>query len=294
MDPKPEINVPLLQRKSRIATRAAIFFFFLLAFFWSVSAFFIWLFLGGATYSLFLSWYFNSQGRTQRAEDSQKTAIHSETAPSVMLSTRVKVYLFAVLGIVIVGILARMIISSPADGVADDDTNQSDNSRGGNIDTLTNRGNELYNQGNYDSALIYYNRALAIDEGNQYAMYNKALVYYSKKDYNRAMPILRACLRQHSDYGEAWWLIGDVHYDRKNIDSARICFDRAYQSGLRNGDFLQLMASVYEKENTSRAIELYRESLSQDSTLVEGYRKLTKLDPSNSGEYMSMLARWKK
>ena len=200
---------------------------------------------------------------------------------------------------VVISTIVILSVSSSSDNEdtpteTDQEVNPGDESvpnKSGSVDALTNRGNELYSQGEYDSALIYYNRVLAFDARNQYAMYDKALVYYAKKDYNRCVPILRACIRQYPDYGEALWLFGDVFYDRNNLDSAKICFDRAYATGLRTGSFLQLMASVYENENLSRAIELYKESIQQDSTLIESYRKLSMLEPSSAEEYSNAMKR---
>jgi tetratricopeptide (TPR) repeat protein len=141
--------------------------------------------------------------------------------------------------------------------------------------------------------LNYYNRVLAVDPENQSAQYDKALVYYAKKDYRRPVPILLNCLDQHPDYGEAYWLLGDVYLDSHNPDSAKICFDRAYLKGIRNGGFLQLMASFYEKESKFKAAELYRESIQQDSTLVDSYRKLIELDPDRAEEYQQLVRKWR-
>ena len=88
--------------------------------------------------------------------------------------------------------------------------------------------------------------------------------------------------------------MGDVYYDRNNPDSAKICFDQAYKNGLRNGSFLQLMASLYENLNRNRATELYKLSLGKDSTLIGSYRKLAELDPSNAERYQTMLRKWSK
>ena len=162
------------------------------------------------------------------------------------------------------------------------------------IDVLTNRGNEFYNQGKHDSALFYYNRVLTIDPSNQFAQYDKALVYYSQKDYSRSIPILVRCLYKHPDYGEAFWLLGDNYYDRHHLDSAKFCFDRAYEKGIRNGGLLQLMASLYEADDRSKAIGLYKESIQQDSTLLDSYRKLIALDPPEADVYQRRMSKWSK
>lgn len=304
MSSKEDLNIPQLQRKARRATRAAVVFSFLLALFWSVDAFFIWLFLGAIVYCLFLVWFYNRQTKPDTNGDMQSPLFASSPSAAVpeILKNRAKIFLPVLLGMMILAIVIKMSVSSSSgEEETPAETNESENraeqsglNNAEHIDSLTNKGNDLYNQGKYDAALNYYNEVLALDPGNQYALYDKALVYYSKKESNRTVPILLDCIRQHPDYGDALWLLGDVYYDRNNLDSAKICFDRAYQSGLRKGNFLELMASAYERQDRSKAIELYKESLEQDSTLIGCYRKLAELDPSHSEKYMKMMARWNK
>jgi tetratricopeptide (TPR) repeat protein len=161
-------------------------------------------------------------------------------------------------------------------------------------DAITNRGNEFYEQGQYDSAMVYYDKVLLKDPSNQFAQYNKGLVYYSQKNYNRSVPTMLRCVREHPDYGEAYWLLGSNYYDRQRLDSARICFDRAYEKGVRNGGFLQLLASLYEPADRAKAIGLYQESLQQDSSLVDSYRKLIVLESGRAAEYQSKMKKWTK
>jgi tetratricopeptide (TPR) repeat protein len=288
-----ELDPKILMQKGRRAGRAAIISCFLLACFWSLDPFFIWIFLGAAVYSGFLVWFYARQARP--AELAQERWVEPEPGrPGPGRINRAWIFILASIAFFIVTVIARALLSAST-GNDDSPLIKSESDPGNNeLDALMNRGNDFYSDGKFDSALSCYNRVLVVDPENQAAQYDKALVYYAQKDYRKPVPLLLNCLRKYPDYGEAYWLLGDVYIDRHNPDSAKICFAYAYLKGIRDGSFLQLMASFYEVDEKFKAAELYRESLEHDSSLVESYRKLIKLDPARAEEYQRMLAKWSK
>jgi tetratricopeptide (TPR) repeat protein len=305
MESNQEHNMDKLHRKAIRAKRLAIISCFLLALFWSLDAFFAWVFLGLAVYFRFLSAYYDYQATPKEPDPEYrpKQPYPSPAHEGSKRPIRVIRLLPVILSLVIFAIIARMITSGTdsAEATSNREIQEEDSTKSligennsNDLDVLTNRGNEFYNNGKYDSALFYYNRVLTIDPSNQFAQYDKALVYYAQKDYGRSVPILLRCVRQHPGYGEALWLLGDNYYDRHHLDSAKICFDLAYEKGIRNGGLLQLMASLYETDNRPKAIALYKESIEQDSTLVDSYRKLAELDPSQKNSYQRMMTKWTK
>ncbi len=305
MDSEQERVAGLLQRKAKRATRAAVIFIFLLALFWSVDAFFVWIFLGAATYSGFLAllyhWQANPREVHQAGEKRKQADSSRPSAVPEIMKSRMKTFLPIMVALVVLAIVARLVVTASSNHEGPSEKNEEDNSESqptsttesNDIDLLTTRGNDLLNQGQYDSALFYYNRVLTLDPTNQYAQYDKALAYYSRQDYNRPIPILLRCISQHPNYGEAFWLLGDTYFNLHNIDSAKVCLERAYENGIRSGGFLQLMASLYEND-PSRAIALYKESLAQDSSLLDSYRQLAKLEPTRAREYTEIMNRWER
>lgn len=302
MDSNQEPNADGLLRKAKLANRIAIVSCFLLALFWAVDAFFFWVFFGAAAYFLYLAWHYKNQATPKeqfRGQGGEQELFYP--AADGTKKIRISPLIAFVTGLMIFGAIAWMVFSGSIDESENpvEETQEAgaekivaEGSNSNDLDVLTNRGNEFYNQGKYDSALFYYNRVLKIDPSNQFAQYDKALVYYAQKDYSRSIPILVHCIRQHPEYGEAYWLLGDNYYDRHNLDSAKICFDRAYEKGIRNGGVLQLMASLYEADNRPRAIALYKESIQQDSTLLDSYKKLIELESSRADEYRLLMKKW--
>lgn len=150
------------------------------------------------------------------------------------------------------------------------------------------RGNASLETSNYDSAFYYYNKALAIDPENTFALYNKGLAYTLQQDYRRANGYARKCVRFHPEYNPAWWLLG-YNYDlMNNPDSALYCLEKAYLTDYSQPDFLQLMAEVYvKKDRRADALEAYRKLVTMDTTKADIFRKMAELDPANADTYRS-------
>lgn len=138
-----------------------------------------------------------------------------------------------------------------------------------------------------DSALYYYDQALAIDPDDMYALYNKGLVYTLRQDYRNGNAFGRRCLATHPEYNPAWWLLG-YNYDQvNNVDSALYCLERAYQQEYYQPDFLTLLSEVYIKKNRRpEALGVYQKIVELDTTRADIFKKMAELDPSNSEKYM--------
>lgn len=53
------------------------------------------------------------------------------------------------------------------------------------------KGNELYNSQNYESALKEYLKAVTVSTTNAASFYNAAVCYIKLKEYNEAIPLLK-------------------------------------------------------------------------------------------------------
>lgn len=295
-----------LQLKATRAKTACVISIFLLALTWSIDGFFILLFLGTASFFGFLSFYFRPrqvEREPQRPSWQGRNQTTSYLDNSPKINKKILALLPIVIGITFFVIVFRVINSSPSSEVESSpvelNITESDNSQSvlksdpNNIDALTNVGNEFYGQQQYDSAMKYYERVLKIEPSNQYASYNKALVFFSRKDYTRSIKIVRQCLNQHPDYGYGYYLLGDNYHSINRPDSAITCFEQAYQFEVRDADMLQTWGEISKQQgNTTKAIELYKQVLEQDSSKVEIYSRLAALEPSEAARYRILAERW--
>lgn len=155
-----------------------------------------------------------------------------------------------------------------------------------NKEALTGYGNVLMMREHYDSAIIYYNSVLAIDPAYDKAAYQKGAVLSYQKKYQQSIGLLKELLDNNPSYADALQLIGDDYYNQQRYDSALAWYEKAYNGGVRNRYLFHLMGYIHETtgDNTN-AIKLYQEALQYDSTVVDIYQRLSTLLPGQAGDF---------
>jgi predicted Zn-dependent protease len=148
-------------------------------------------------------------------------------------------------------------------------------------------GNVLAIQNKPDSAMIMFDRALELNPAYREANYAKSLVYYNQEKYNESIQILNDLIRNNPDYYDAMLLLGDNYYTQNKYDEAIPWYEKVYQEGqVRTRVMCHVMAYIYDtKGETGRAINLYKEVLGYDSTVVDIYKRLGELIPADEGNY---------
>jgi tetratricopeptide (TPR) repeat protein len=162
-------------------------------------------------------------------------------------------------------------------------------------EALNGYGNALMGLNNYDSALIMMNKALDVNPDYDYAMYSKALVYFYKQNYKQSRRELFSLMENTPDYYDAMVLTGDDYYVEQRNDSAFYWYQKAYDNGVRSAGLSRVLAEIHDsKSNRDKAIDLYKESLSYDSTNTGIYDRLSELLPNRDGEvFRKASKRWK-
>jgi tetratricopeptide (TPR) repeat protein len=148
-------------------------------------------------------------------------------------------------------------------------------------------GNVLAIRKQPDSAIIMFDKALEINPDYREAGYAKAATYYNLEKYAEAIGIIVPLLQQHTDYYDAMLLAGDSYYALRQFDEAMRWYEDAYENGgSRSRALCHIMAYIYDTQGDySRAIDLYKEALSYDSSVVDIYKRLGELLPNEDGNY---------
>jgi len=284
-------------------TRLAIISGFLLAMFWPLGSFFFWIFFGAASYFIFLVFYYRPRVEREEKESdySRPTWQKSRQTTSINVPPKNVKLIIVIAAISIFGFLLILMIIGFASGeenatqpieeitvnenraLLSDDPN--------NLDALTNLGNSFYSNGQYDSALDYYERVLKIDPKNSSGLYNKGLALLQKKDYKKSTEVLRLCISLYPDNTDAFMVMGDNYYSQNSYNEAIEWYKQAYNKGARSAALLNVMAYIYDQQNQKmEAVRFYKEALEQDSSLVDVYTRLAELDPNRSDWYKEKAA----
>ncbi len=138
----------------------------------------------------------------------------------------------------------------------------------------------------YDSAVYFFDGAIDLDEDYDFARYNKALAFYYKKDYARSLSETRSLMNHSPQYYDAMELAGNNYYSQQRYDSARYWYQEGYDNGVRNAWICHVLGYLYDQQKQEdKAIALFRESLSYDSTNVEVYERLSEHFPGSEGNF---------
>lgn len=284
------------QKLSTYCKRIAIVSCFLLAMLWPIGSFVFWIMTGAITYFTFLSFYYQPKPNVT-FKKSYATSTYASSAPQLItavdLLQKIKTLKPIHLIILCSGLIFLLAIIIP--NVTTPNLKINEINRNSNIDSLIDKGNAEYNRGQYESALSNYEKVLQSDPTNQFGLYNKALVFYSKKDYRKSISLARYCVVSNPDYSSAYYLLGDNYKFMNQFDSAHIFFMKAYELGARDAGLLQNLGDIYyDRKEQEDAIQFYKEALEQDSSVVYVYERLAELEPNQAQFYKQKSASLKK
>jgi tetratricopeptide (TPR) repeat protein len=88
-----------------------------------------------------------------------------------------------------------------------------------------------YNQGNYDEALDYMNKAIKLDPYNAQAYSNRGVIYFRKKDYSQAVTDFNRAIDIAPKYTHAYFIRGYAYSKIGNIERANIDWKTAAKLG---------------------------------------------------------------
>jgi len=287
-----ETTDPSGQRAKQWQKRA-IAFAFIFAITWGLPAFFNWIFFGVTLYCYFLSLLHRPRVQAERPQYKQaerQQPHQTATERSQVLAKKIVIAIAAtVFGIFFLLFLIGLFVGDDESYTLDtvpDEYQEKLQKNPNDIEALTQIGNSYFEDFQYDSALAYYDRVLAINARSSAVLYNKGLIYYNQQQYDESIVWLKKCLEAEPTYADAFLIMGHNYYDRQRHDEAFTWYTKAYEAGIENAFLSHVLAYLHDnKGNTGRAIALYREALKLDSSRTEIYSRLVEIDPGNAMLY---------
>jgi len=135
-----------------------------------------------------------------------------------------------------------------------------------------NKGNELFNRGDYDKAIAEYSKAIKARPDLIDAFYNRGLAYYKRGRYEDAIKDLSRVITVDTKDAEVFFHRGLAYLQNKDYDRAIEDYDRALLLNSRYADAYVNRGIAYaRKEMLDRAIEDYNAALQFRPSDVNSY-----------------------
>jgi tetratricopeptide (TPR) repeat protein len=121
-----------------------------------------------------------------------------------------------------------------------------------NLDLAT----QYYTTGEYDKAVIYYEKQYDIDPSGTYKLYLKCLL--NLKDYEKAEKLIKKQLKKNSADLTLYVDLGKVYLNQNQNDKAKQQFDKAIKSVIPDVGRVTMLGNAFvEIQEYDRAIETY-------------------------------------
>ena len=126
----------------------------------------------------------------------------------------------------------------------------------------TKKGNDFYKKGDFNNALVYYNKALMENPGEYLLHYNVANIFYKMKKYDEAMSNY-----EHSLFGAEKKDTAAIHYNLGNAAFKKKDYEKAVQS------YVNSLKIESENKQTKYNLELAIKKLREQSKEQKNHQK---------------------
>jgi len=133
------------------------------------------------------------------------------------------------LGWILASIVLLALLAAPAHAAADEVVDGFSVVNESNSVEWNNKGVALSRQGNYNEALICFDKALELDPEFAYALNGKGNALYKLGNYDEALICFEKALELDPKFVNAWNGKGGALYKLGNYDEALICFEKALE-----------------------------------------------------------------
>jgi tetratricopeptide (TPR) repeat protein len=193
----------------------------------SLDSIFNWIFFFGAVYSLFMSYFLlpvqpkifqGNQNRSRQAQwQGPGEAYGAGNVSPQDRAKKVAIIISASIGGLFVFLIVIGLLVGDPENEQQSDRQEEVYDIDSNPAALANRGNEYYNNQQYDSAEIYYNRALALDGDNVDATYGKAIVFDQRGQTSDAAEYYKKAVGLDSTYVYSYSRLAELEPEKQEF-----------------------------------------------------------------------------
>ena len=169
------------------------------------------------------------------------------------------IFLFVLLAVVLMPL--HPVISAPA----------------GSLRGVFDKAKDLFNNGDYDRALVEYKTALNITPDSIEAILNMAILYKDVQDYKKSIREYSRLLKIKPDK-LIYFNLGEVYYLNAQADEALKFFERALELGQKGALIHFWMGECYRtKQDEENAINEYKKALIADPEFALAYLQIGRI-----------------
>ena len=169
-----------------------------------------------------------------------------------------------------IGIMILIISLSPTFASAQQKQDESKDA-----DFYTKRGISYYQKGEYDQAILDFDKALQINPMNAEAYNNRGSVYGEKGRYDQAISDFCKALEISPMYAEAYYNRGVTYNRRGQSDQAILDFEKALEINPRLAEAYYSRGLVYDgKGQYDQAISDYNKAIEINPRFVNPYNEI--------------------
>ncbi len=137
------------------------------------------------------------------------------------------------------------------------------------VAVLNNLGMALRQQGKIDEAIVQWEKALELEPYHPNANANLGLALAVKGDYEQAIKHFNITLKIRPDFPGVNYILGDIYYKMGSYDLAKVNLERAVRSSPNNITALNYLGAIYaEQGSVDEAIKKWSQVLAIDPNSV--------------------------
>ena len=131
------------------------------------------------------------------------------------------------------------------------------------------------NEGNYSSALKYFNIVTLLDPSDSTGYYNMGNTYFEMKDFKKAKNLFKKSLKLESKYESSHSNLGAVYRNMGEIEKSLSCYDEAIKINPENpNNYYNKAITFREAERIDEAEKTYRQAIGVDPKHINSYHNL--------------------
>lgn len=152
------------------------------------------------------------------------------------------------------------------------------------------QGIEECDAGNYEEALILFDKALELDPGNVIYIYEKGYVYYMEKDYQLAIDIIEPLLDGTNSKDSFFQLVGNSYDFLSKDEKALEVYNKGIEKFPESGKLhLEKANLFYQNGETLKAVDEWEKGIEVDPYFPSNYYNLALFFANTEEEIWALL-----